>query len=315
MVPFLELRMHLIGILNKDGGSFRDLDVEAFAADAVRVFEANGHTLECRLVAGKDLLDELERAAGDPGADGMVVGGGDGSVSAAAEVALRHDVLLAVLPAGTMNLFARSLKVPLGLPEALQALARGAPGRADIATANGKPFVHQYSVGVHPRLVRAREGLEYRGRWGKMVASLRAIALAVSRPPRFDVEIELPERNLRQPASNISVSNNLLGAGHIPHADQLDRGVLGVYIVEPMGTLAMARFSISVLLGSWKGSPLVVEQQVKRVTLRFPRRKSSAQAVIDGELVPLESTVEIAISPGALRVLLPAAAVSGSVAA
>ncbi|HEV7276695.1 MAG TPA: diacylglycerol kinase family protein [Devosiaceae bacterium] len=307
--------MHFIGVLNRDGGSFREMDLAAFAADAERVFAENGHTIECRLVSGENLRTELEDAAGDARADGLVVGGGDGSVSAAAEVAFRRDVLLAVLPAGTMNLFARSLKVPLELQDALRALAKGSPGRADIATANGKPFVHQYSVGVHPRLVRVRESFHYHGRLGKIAASIRAIALAVTRPPRFDVEIELPDRILRQNASNISVSNNLLGPGHIPHADQLDRGVLGVYVVKPMGTMAMARFCVSVLIGSWKGSPLVTEQQVKRVRLRFPHRKSSAQAIIDGELVPLETTIDIATHPGGLRVLMPAVEMSGYVAA
>lgn len=307
--------MHFIGILNRDGGSFRDLDLAAFAADAERIFVENGHSLACRLVSGSDLRPELERAAGDAHANGLLVGGGDGSVSTAAEIAFRRNILLAVLPAGTMNLFARSLKVPLGLHEALRALARGRPGRADIATANGKPFVHQYSVGIHPRLVRVRESSHYHGRLGKIAASMRAIALAVTRPPRFDVEIELPGHVLRQKASNISVSNNLLGPGHIPHADQLDRGVLGVYVVEPMGTLAMARFCMSVLIGSWKGSPLVTEQEVKRVSLRFPHRKSSAQAIVDGELVPLETKVDITIHPGGLRVLMPAVEMSGYAAA
>jgi diacylglycerol kinase family enzyme len=311
----LELFMHFIGVLNRDGGSFRTMDLAAFAAEATRIFAEHGRTLECRVVAGEDLLSELDRAARDRRADGLLVGGGDGSASAAAAVAYRLGVPLAVLPAGTMNLFARSLKMPLDLEDALQALAKGTWGDVDIATANGRPFVHQYSVGIHPRLVRVRQSLKYHSRLGKIVATVRAIALAVSRPPLFEAEIATAERTIRQQASNIAVSNNLLGPGHIPHADMLDRGVLGVYVVAPMGTIAMARFCTRVLIGAWKGSPLMSEQAATRVILSFPRRKSSAQAVIDGELVPLESRVEIVIHPGALKVLLPALAVSGVVAA
>jgi diacylglycerol kinase family enzyme len=311
----LELFMHFIGVFNRDGGSLRTIDLAALAADATRIFAEHGRTLECRVVAGEDLLLELDRAARDKSADGLLVGGGDGSVSAAAAVAYRLGVPLAVLPAGTMNLFARSLKVPLVLEDALQALAQGTWGNVDIATANGRPFVHQYSVGIHPRLVRVRESLAYHSRWGKIVATVRAIALAVSRPPLFEAEITTSERTVRHQASNVVVSNNLLGSGHIPHADVLDQGELGVYVVAPMGTIAMARFCIRVLIGAWKRSPLVSEQTAKRVILSFPRRKSSAQAVIDGELVPLESKVEVVVHPGALKVLLPAVAVSGEVAA
>ena len=50
---------------------------------------------------------------------------------------------------------------------------------------------------------------------------------------------------------------------------------------------------------------MVSETEVTAVTLRFPKRKRSAQAVIDGELVKLEPSVELAIRPGALRVVLP----------
>lgn len=307
--------MHFIGIFNSDSGSLRTIDLAAFTAEATRAFAEHGRTLECRVVAGEDLLPELERAARDKRANGLLVGGGDGSVSAAAAVAFRVGVPLAVLPAGTMNLFARSLRVPLDLDDALRALARGTWGAVDIATANGRPFVHEYSVGIHPRLVRVRESLEYHSRWGKIVATVRAIVLAVSRPPLFEAEIATPERTVSYRASSIAVSNNLLGPGHIPHADVLDRGVLGVYVVAPMGTIAMARFCIRVLIGAWKGSPLVSEQAAKRVTLSFPRRKNSAQAVIDGELIPLEGRVDIVVHPGALKVLLPAVAESGEVAA
>lgn len=310
-----EPSMHFVAVFNRDGGSFQTMDLEAFAASATRIFAEHGRTLDCRLVPGGELLPELDRAARDTRADGLLVGGGDGSVSAAAAVAYRTGIPLGVLPAGTMNLFARSLKVPLDLEDALQALARGSLGSVDIATANGRPFVHQYSVGIHPRLVRVRESLEYHSRLGKIIASARAIALAVARPPILEAEIALPDRTVRHRASNIAVSNNLLGEGHIPHADEVDRGVLGVYVVKPMGSIAMARFCIRVLVGSWKGSPLVSEQAATRVSLHFPRRKRSAEAVIDGELIRLESRVDIVIHPGALKVLLPAVTVSGEVAA
>jgi diacylglycerol kinase family enzyme len=291
------------------------MDLVAFGAEATRIFSEHGRTLECRRVSSADLIPELERAAREGSADALLVGGGDGSVSAAAAVCYREGMPLAVLPAGTMNLFARSLKVPLGLDEALVALAKGTLGTVDIATANGRPFVHQYAVGIHPRLVRVRERLEYHGRWGKIFATVRAILLAVARPPLFEVELSVPGRQERLRASSLSVSNNLLGPGHIPHADQLDGGVLGVYVVGPMGTFRMARFCTSVLIGAWKGSSLVSERAAKRVSLHFPRPKSSAAAVIDGELVPLENRVEIAIHPGALKVMLPALEARDDVAA
>lgn len=297
--------MHYIGIFNRAGGTFRTMDMDAFTANAVRVFAEHGHTLDPRVVDGENLIEELERAARDPQANALLVGGGDGTISSAAEICFRSGVLLAVLPAGTMNLFARSLQIPQALDEALLALAAGETRRVDIATANGKAFVHQYSVGIHTRLVRMREELEYKSRIGKMIATVRAIIRAVRRPPVFWAEIRTGRGMERRKASGVTVTNNVLGEGHIPHADELDRGVLGVYVLKPLAPLALAKLCFDVIMGRWKGNPEVTEKEVTEVTLVFAKRKSSALALIDGELTPLAARVELRVHPGALQVVAP----------
>ncbi len=302
--------MHFVSVFNRDGGTLRTRDMEALCADARRIFAAHGHTLDCRQVRGKGVVRALEAAASSTGVEALLAGGGDGTVSAAAEVALRHGLPLAVLPAGTMNLFARSLQIPLPMNEALEALAAGEIRAVDIATANDRPFVHQFSVGIHSRLVQIRQGMSYRSRIGKMAASLRAIFSAILRPPQFEVEIRTAEGVRSYLASGVTISNNLLAEGHVPHADALDAGLLGVYIVEPMPTLALARLCFGLLVGNWKSSPNLSEQEAAEVTLRFIRHKSSAKAVIDGELIKLKPVVVLRMHPLALKVVTPPVAVA-----
>jgi diacylglycerol kinase family enzyme len=299
--------MHFVGVFNRDGGTFRLTDMDAFAARAEAIFAEAGHTLACRAIEGRHLIAELERASADPQADVMLAGGGDGTISAAAAVSFRSGKPLAVLPAGTMNLFARTLRMPLNLDEALKAIALGRLYDADIATANGRPFVHQYSVGLHARLVRIREELPYTNRWQKLGASIRAVFAAVSKRLRFQVEIVTPRGRERRIASGVTVSNNLLGEGHVPHADVIDGGVLGVYLAKPMTWSEALRFMVLVPIGRWKGHPRVSEREVREVTLTFPRRKKSARAVIDGELIPLAARVDLRMHPGALKVFAPQA--------
>src|SRR5690606_1410916 len=133
-----------------------------------------------------------------------------------------------------------------------------------------------------------REKIHYSNRWQKMFASGRAIVEAVSRRLKFEVELLSPEGSKRRIACGISVSNNLLGEGHAPHADLVDAGVLGVYVAEPMNVARTAWFCVRVLLGHWKDYRGVSEDEVTEVTLTFPSRKRGAVAVIDGELIPLE---------------------------
>ena len=304
--------MRFVGVFNRDGGTFRTMDMDQFSAEAVRILAEHGHSLDVELVAGKELIPALQKAVRRKDVDALLAGGGDGTISAAAELAFKSGMPLAVLPAGTMNLFARSLQLPLDLPGALNAIGSGEVRGVDIASANGKPFVHQYSVGIHTRLVRLREKMTYKSRLGKMAASMHAVLLAIRRPPKFQAEIRSKRGLESRQCSGIVISNNPFGEGHVPHADSLDGGVLGVYIAAPMQPRELAKLSLDVMLGSWKASPLVLEREINEVNLTFPRKKSSALATIDGELVPLETRVNLKIHPGALKVIAPAAMLSAA---
>lgn len=297
--------MRLRAILNRDSGTLRTLDAEAFAAEAVRVFAEAGHQVTVDLVAGPDLEAAIERAIADPAADLILAGGGDGTQSAAAAACFRAGKPLAILPLGTMNLFARSLKLPLDPLRAVAALAAGRLEPVDIATVNGRPFIHQFSVGFHSRLVRIRNAMTYRGRWGKIAASVRAVVEALNRPLRFAVDIETASGTEHQIATALAVSNNLLGEGFVPVAEALDRGRLGVYVVAPMPPLDLARLLARLAFGRWKSHPLVSIREVTAVSLFFPRRKARVHAVIDGELVPLEARYELRIHAGGLKMLVP----------
>ncbi len=301
--------MNFVGVFNRDGGTFRTIDIAAFATKAEAIFAARGHRLTCRIVGGSELMATLEAVASEPGTDVLLAGGGDGTISAAATVCFHRNLPLAVLPAGTMNMFARALRLPLELEPALVAIAEGHIVPADIATANGRPFVYQYSVGMHSRLVRLRDGMSYSSRLGKIAASARAMFDAFSRPLVFDAEIVVGGEEEHRPAMAISVSNNPLVPGPVLHAGSFDRGVLGVLVASPMPVTEAARLAIQALFfRQWQPHPLFSASEVTHVTLRFRRRKAKDYAVIDGELVPLPGEVDLEIHPGALRVVAPKSA-------
>jgi diacylglycerol kinase family enzyme len=304
--------MHFIGVFNRDSGTFKTTDMATFALHASEILHAHGHTLDARIVEGEDLIAELKRAAREGGV--LLAGGGDGTISAAAAIAYKRNVPLAVVPAGTMNLFARSLQLPLDLEAALEAIATGDIVHVDIATANGRPFVHQFSVGIHAKLVKLRESLTYRGRVSKMLASSRAFIGALSNAPRFYADVATRTGVERRATAGISVSNNPI-AGPLPFADRLDRGVLGIYVIAPLTPWSIGRLAIGAVAGRWKTLPEIVDREAREVTLHFPRKKAGAVAAIDGELVKLADTVELKIHPAALPVVMPRTAAEAEPAA
>jgi undecaprenyl-diphosphatase len=117
-----------------------------------------------------ELLGEAARSGR---AKALGVAGGDGSVAAAAEVALEHGLPLAVVPAGTLNHFARD--VGLESPQsAVDAVVSGEAVQVDVAEVNGTPFLNTSSIGAYPEMVRRRDRMA--GRLGKWMALTVAAA-------------------------------------------------------------------------------------------------------------------------------------------
>jgi diacylglycerol kinase family enzyme/membrane-associated phospholipid phosphatase len=111
-------------------------------------------------------VDEiLGEAARSGRAKALGVAGGDGSVAAAAAVALEHGLPLAVFAAGTLNHFARD--VGLETPQdTADAVTGGRAVRVDVAEVNGTPFLNTSSIGAYPEMVHRRDHLSARmGKW------------------------------------------------------------------------------------------------------------------------------------------------------
>jgi len=298
--------MRITAILNRDSGTLRTMDLDAFCLEARSIFAQEGHELTCQIVAGSEVLDAIQKAAGSPDTEAIIAAGGDGTISSAAGIVHEAGKILGVLPAGTMNLFARALAIPPDINEALRIVARGRVVQVDLAMANDRTFVHQFGVGIHARLVRIRNGMVYRSRVGKMLASLRAIAAAALNPPRFQVEFDGEGGRQTLVVSGIAVSNNPLDDTPVPVAQRLDSGQLGVYFASPVTTRELIGLVIDVLTGRWRANPQVTELETDSIVLHFPKRKRDVHAVIDGELIELERDVKLEILPQALKVIMPA---------
>ncbi|MCC5780263.1 diacylglycerol kinase family lipid kinase [Nitratireductor sp. B36] len=298
--------MHVLAVLNRNGGTLRTLDTDALAEEIRDIFETAGHSIEVRLCSGKNIVSMMEEAASDENADVLLAGGGDGTISLAAGLLAHSEKALAILPAGTMNLFARSLGIPQDLQAAMQALAQGSIRRVDIAEADGTFYVHQLSIGMHPQLIRLRERMEFRSRVGKIIASVRAAIATMVRPPKLELELELPETKMLATTSNLAVTNNLYGEGQrLPFTDRPDGGQLGIYITHARTRAEMLLFFLNMGIGRWRKNEQVEIHQANEVTVRVRSGTQRFKCAIDGELRPLPRETRIVLHPKALRVLAP----------
>ncbi|TKT75313.1 diacylglycerol kinase family protein [Aquamicrobium sp. LC103] len=297
--------MRFAVILNRGGGTLRSLDLGEFAGKMTDMLRTAGHEAEVEIIDGEELMDMLDRAVARADLDVVMIGGGDGSVSAAAGRLMDTDKALAVLPAGTMNLFARSLAIPLQLDAAVEALSGGVIRPVDIASANGKAFVHQFSIGMHPKLIRLREQMEFRSRWGKIHASVKAAIDTLRAPPRMRVQLTIDGEEHERSTNGIGVTNNLFGEGHLPYADDPDGGRLGVYVSVARGRRELAKFFLNMAVGRWEANDQVDIFEAEEVIIKVRSAHKRTGCAVDGELCGLSAETTLRIHKKALKVLVP----------
>ncbi|MDG4851394.1 MULTISPECIES: diacylglycerol kinase family protein [unclassified Mesorhizobium] len=297
--------MRFAAVLNKDGGTLRTTDVAAFADRVRELLEAAGHSVQIDIVAGGEIAAALEKAIARRNVDVVLAGGGDGTVSTAASLLMNKKKALAILPAGTMNLFARSLGIPQTLEAALKAFTDGEVKAVDMATANGRPFVHQFSIGMHARMVQLREKMDFGSRLGKMRASVRAAWATIKNPRTLKVTLTIGKTDIITRATGIGISNNLFGEGHLPYADNPAGGVLGIYVSVARRRRDLVKLLLAMLRGRWRQSGHVEIHQADKAVLKIHSSPTKFKAVMDGELVKLERETTVEIHPATLNVLVP----------
>jgi diacylglycerol kinase family enzyme/membrane-associated phospholipid phosphatase len=225
---------------------------------------------------GTTITGLLEEAVRSGRARALGVAGGDGSVAAAAAVVVASDLPLAVLPAGTLNHFARDVGVRT-LEAAAEAVVRGEAVEVDVAQVNGTPFLNTASIGSYPEVVRRRDALAGRlGRW-------TAMAVAAAQTLRRGTPV-----SLLLDGQPVSVWVLFVGNGrYTPRGPapawrpRLDDGLLDVQYLRADVPLSRTRAVLGALLGVGSHVAGHAETQVRRV--RVVSRSGPQAVAYDGE--------------------------------
>ncbi|HEX7247917.1 MAG TPA: diacylglycerol kinase family protein [Actinomycetota bacterium] len=249
-----------------------------------------------RLEAGVDLGEHVGSAVAD---DRLVVAvGGDGTVNAVAQHVVSAGGTMGVVPAGTLNHFARDL----GLREAddaIAALERAETTTVDVGRAGDRVFVNNLGIGLYPEVVRERERREDTlGKWPALGASAVRVFLDFD-PLEGVIEADGDRRALE--AAAVFVGNNLFSTepGSIGTRERLDEGVLDLRVVRT--SASMRARSNQAWHAITRRPRRVVRTTARRVKVEL--RDGARAIALDGEEIGDRECVEVGIEPGALRVV------------
>ena len=297
--------MNALLILNHAAGSVNG-DKDAVAPDAVQAaFARAGIHVTSRVSPPKQLCETL-RAAVDERPDALFVGGGDGTVSAAAGCLVGTDIPLGVLPLGTFNHFARDLGLPLPLEEAVAALAQGHTRAVDVGDVNGRIFINNCSLGSYPEAVRERDALRRARGSAKWFAMLLATVKVFRRLRRLRLRIETPGETLALRTPFLFVGNNAY-TGHVfDHSlrKRLDDGRLWIYTTRAHRRLTLLRLAWQSFVHRIDAADALEAHSVTEATV-VPESAQAVPIAADGELLDLRPPLRFRIRPQALRVLAP----------
>jgi diacylglycerol kinase (ATP) len=252
-----------------------------------------------------DSIEALKHAIDTqgPGTDRIVIGGGDGTISAALPELLRLGKPLAVLPLGTANDFARTLGLPNEPLAAAEIALSGAEHPIDVGKINGRPFINVASVGLAVKVTEEQSGALKR-RW-RVLSYLISLWRAGWAARPFHAEIELDgEPAWSGAAYQVSVGNGRFHGGGLTVADRaaIDDGKFDLYLVRP-GALWQLLACITHLKFGFAQPDLLTRRSATRVVLRTTKPRPLN---IDGELDgATPATFELL--PGALTVIVPRA--------
>jgi YegS/Rv2252/BmrU family lipid kinase len=233
--------------------------------------------------------------------DVVVVGGGDGTINAAAPALVGLGVPLGVLPMGTANDLARSLAIPQALEEACQVIAHGQERSIDIGMVNGHYFFNAAGVGLSGEVTRKldREG---KRRWG-VLSYAKATLDAWRESDVFAARIRVNGEEMYVKSLQIMVGNGRHYGGGMTIAEDatIDDGLLNVYSIEPVPLLRLAGIAPLLMRGSHDRSDAVMVVSTQELELVTDR---PIPVNADGELVGT-TPARFSVVPGALRVLVP----------
>ncbi len=233
--------------------------------------------------------------------DLVIVGGGDGTMNAAARGLIETRLPLGILPLGTGNDLARTLGLPLTLEEAADVIVAGHEQAIDVGEVNGLPFFNVASIGLSADLAMSLTG-DLKRRWGRFGYAIAAArVLARGRP--FRATIESAEGRARVVTLQIAVGNGrFYGGGNVIRSDAtIDDNNLDLYSLEMTRAWKLAMMARSFRVGehgAWREVRQVRAEEFDVIT----RRAMPVNA--DGEIIT-RTPAHFRVLPKAVRVFVP----------
>ncbi len=242
------------------------------------------------------------RSALEQGADLIFVWGGDGMVQRCVDVVAGTDATMAIVPAGTANLFASNLGVPKSIAHAVEVGLHGTRRKLDVGRMNNERFAVMAGVGFDARVIRDAT-IKMKRRLGRN-AYVWAAAKNLRASP-FEAHVEVDAKEWYQGPASVVLFGNVgeAFAGLKPFDDaQPDDGLLEIGVGSADGVFQWGRTLARSTFSSASKSPFVHVTKGRSVVVKLNRKVIYE---LDGGDREKKKTFRVDVQPKAITVCVP----------
>jgi len=237
-------------------------------------------------------LTNCLRAAIDSAPDLLVVLAGDGTARTAAELCGPDGPVLAPLPGGTMNMLPRVLYGSRSWQDALTvALAEGTERVIGGGEIEGRPFLVAAVLGSPALWGPAREAARYREPLKALARARRAFRRAFTGRLRYAIEDEAREK----------AEALVFMCPHVSRVMADEDRALEAAALDVRGAADAFRLGVNALIRDWRDDPAVQNRPCRKARVWAA---GGIPALLDGELVRLQTYAEVHYRPAIARMLV-----------
>jgi YegS/Rv2252/BmrU family lipid kinase len=245
---------------------------------------------------------KMARRAVDEGADLLLLWGGDGTQQRCIDAVAGSGVSIGILPAGTANLLANNLGIPIDLEGALEVALHGARRRLDVGVINGERFAVMAGVGFDAIMMKDADG-GLKDRFGRVAYVWTGARATRAKARKMRVEVD-GIKWFKGRASCLLLGNMGTLSGGLrafPDAEP-DDGLLEIGVVTAEGAVQWARVLTRLASGHAERSPLAHMTRGREVEVRLGK---SLPFELDGGARTSTDRVKASVEPGAITVCVP----------
>ncbi len=279
------------------------LNADAGTADSAREALAKAG-FEVESVQPPEMEQRLKQAI-ESGAKRLVVAGGDGTIATAASLVAKKDIELAILPAGTLNHFAKDHNIPTDLAEAALVAAAGQVVGGDIGYVNHAVFLNTSSIGAYVTFVRDRERMEKY--LGYRIASFVALIQTWLRLRTFTVTLEVEGVKKTYRSSMVFIGSGERELKMPTLGNRVKNGKRGIHVMIVRGAKRARLFSVAlaaIAKGTKEAGKLPEFDDFLVESCRIDLTRSHTLIGLDGELKQMSTPLDYRLERDALRLVV-----------